>query len=74
MCDVTRERVCRCPELLLYGLAQCKPTWGPLYRRLTSSLMARYLLNPAHIAVIQQVWSMNRSVVIQVCEACEHRS
>ena len=53
-------RLHRCPELLLYGLAQCKRTWGPVYVHLISVLCGRYLSNATGNAVMKQVWTINR--------------
>lgn len=54
-----------CPELLLYGLAQCKPTWGPMYANLISTLCEPYLASSTRNSVLKHVWAINRSVVIQ---------
>ena len=55
-----------CSELLLYALAQCRPTYGPLYGYLISLLMPRYLSNAGGIGVVKKVWVLNSAVVIQV--------
>jgi hypothetical protein len=54
-----------CPELLLYGLSQCTPSWGPAYGRLLSTLMGRFLSDPASINVVRHVWSLDKTLVLQ---------
>ena len=54
-----------CPEVLLYGVAQCAPSWGPMYDHLLTVLMRPYLTTPAGNAVLNKIWNQNKTVVIQ---------
>jgi CCR4-NOT transcription complex subunit 1 len=57
----------QCPDILLLAMSESRPSWGPLYRDVVSSLLDRLLRLPPEdsLQVMQGVWASNKAILIQ---------
>jgi CCR4-NOT transcription complex subunit 1 len=55
------------PDVLLLGLAECRPSWGPLHGNIVSSLLSKFLgfSLADSLPVFKRLWSCNSAVLVQ---------